>query len=65
MMLLRRGKTTMVTAVTVKAYASPSGVLLAFDWKDGAGHPNFLGFAIQRSMCATIRSFLSGRATNG
>lgn len=55
----------MVTAVTVKAYASPSGVLLAFDWKDGAGHPNFLGFAIQRSMCATIRSFLSGRATNG
>ncbi|WOH80325.1 phospholipase D-like domain-containing protein [Bradyrhizobium sp. BEA-2-5] len=39
----------MVTAVTVKAYASPSCVLLAFDWMDGAEHKDFLGFAIQRN----------------
>ncbi|MCA1385654.1 hypothetical protein I6F21_08650 [Bradyrhizobium sp. NBAIM03] len=39
----------MVAAVTVKAYASPSCVLLTFDWKDGAEHEDFLGFAIQRN----------------
>ncbi|MET4233946.1 phosphatidylserine/phosphatidylglycerophosphate/cardiolipin synthase-like enzyme [Bradyrhizobium sp. i1.4.4] len=39
----------MVATVTVKAYASASCVLLAFDWTDGASHPDFLGFAIQRS----------------
>ncbi|MCA1510196.1 phospholipase D-like domain-containing protein [Bradyrhizobium sp. NBAIM01] len=39
----------MVTAVTVKAYASPSCVLLTFDGKDGPEHDDFLGFAIQRN----------------
>ncbi len=34
---------------TVKAYASPGCVLLAFDWADGKDHPNFLGFAIRRN----------------
>jgi phosphatidylserine/phosphatidylglycerophosphate/cardiolipin synthase-like enzyme len=33
---------------TVKAYASPGCTLLAFDWADGAEHPDFLGFAIRR-----------------
>ncbi|MBB4429444.1 phosphatidylserine/phosphatidylglycerophosphate/cardiolipin synthase-like enzyme [Bradyrhizobium sp. CIR48] len=39
----------MVTPVTVKAYASPGCVLLTFDWEDGADHPDFLGFAIERN----------------
>ncbi|WP_027526732.1 phospholipase D-like domain-containing protein [Bradyrhizobium sp. Ec3.3] len=39
----------MVTAVAVRAYASPSCVLLTFDWRDGAEHQDFLGFAIQRN----------------
>ncbi|WP_025038406.1 phospholipase D-like domain-containing protein [Bradyrhizobium sp. DOA9] len=38
----------MITSVTVKAYASPSCVLLTFDWKSGPEHEDFLGFAIQR-----------------
>lgn len=38
----------MVAQVTIKAYASASCVLLTFDWEDGANHPDFLGFAIQR-----------------
>jgi hypothetical protein len=33
--------------VTIKFYASPTCVLLAFDWADGPEHPDFLGFAIQ------------------
>jgi phosphatidylserine/phosphatidylglycerophosphate/cardiolipin synthase-like enzyme len=33
----------------VRAYASPTAVLLAFDWQDGANHQDFLGFAIRRS----------------
>lgn len=32
----------------IKIYASPSCVLLAFDWPDGKDHPDFLGFAIER-----------------
>ena len=34
--------------VTIKHYASPTCILLAFDWADGPEHPDFLGFAIQR-----------------
>jgi phosphatidylserine/phosphatidylglycerophosphate/cardiolipin synthase-like enzyme len=32
----------------VRAYGSPTCVLLAFDWTDGSKHPDFLGFAIRR-----------------
>jgi hypothetical protein len=35
--------------VTVKSYASPTCVLLAFDWPDGTQHADFLGFAIRRT----------------
>jgi len=35
--------------VMVKSYASPTSVLLAFDWPDGAQHADFLGFAIRRT----------------
>ncbi len=38
-----------MAGVNAKAYESPSCVLLAFDWDGGADHPDFLGFAIQRS----------------
>jgi len=36
-------------SVTIKAYASATCVLLAFDWPDGADHQDFLGFAIRRT----------------
>jgi phosphatidylserine/phosphatidylglycerophosphate/cardiolipin synthase-like enzyme len=39
----------MVSKVTVRAYASPTLVLLAMDWADGADRKDFLGFAILRS----------------
>jgi phosphatidylserine/phosphatidylglycerophosphate/cardiolipin synthase-like enzyme len=39
----------MVGKVAVKTYASPTCVLLAFDWPDGAQHQDFLGFAIRRT----------------
>ena len=32
----------------VRAYCSPTCVLLAFNWEDGTKHADFLGFAIQR-----------------
>jgi hypothetical protein len=32
----------------VRAYCSPTCVLLAFNWEDGTRHPDFLGFAIER-----------------
>ncbi|WP_083354881.1 phospholipase D-like domain-containing protein [Mesorhizobium sp. LCM 4577] len=38
-----------MSKATVKAYASPSCVLLTFDWSDGVTHADFLGFAIERS----------------
>lgn len=38
-----------MTKVQVRTYVSPTLVLLAFNWDDGANHPDFLGFAIQRS----------------
>src|SRR5262249_11753275 len=33
----------------VKAYRSPSLVLLAFDWPDGETRQDFLGFAVRRT----------------
>lgn len=39
---------TMANA-SVKAYASASCVLLAFDWAEGKAHEDFLGFALERS----------------
>jgi hypothetical protein len=39
----------MTSGVVVKTYASPTCVLLAFDWPDGSEHENFLGFAIRRT----------------
>lgn len=38
-----------MTAVAARAYMSPSLVLLAFDWPDGEGRQDFLGFAIRRT----------------
>jgi phosphatidylserine/phosphatidylglycerophosphate/cardiolipin synthase-like enzyme len=37
-----------MTKTRVRAYASPTCVLLAFDWDDGSTHPDFLGFSIRR-----------------
>lgn len=36
-------------STVVKVYRSPSLVLLAFDWADGASRDDFLGFAIRRT----------------
>jgi phosphatidylserine/phosphatidylglycerophosphate/cardiolipin synthase-like enzyme len=36
-------------SVSVRAITSPTLVLLAFDWPQGDGRANFLGFAIERS----------------
>jgi phosphatidylserine/phosphatidylglycerophosphate/cardiolipin synthase-like enzyme len=33
----------------IRSYLSPTLVLLAFDWPEGANHQNFLGFAILRT----------------
>lgn len=38
-----------MTAVTAKAYRSPSLVLLAMDWPDGENRRDFLGFAVRRT----------------
>lgn len=38
-----------MTSVAAKAYLSPSLVLLALDWSDGAERQDFLGFAIRRT----------------
>src|SRR5258707_13829033 len=38
-----------MSATVVRAYASPTCVLLAFDWAEGASYPDFLGFAIERT----------------
>src|SRR5574341_954585 len=38
-----------MSTVAVKAYRSPSLVLLAFDWADGESRNDFLGFAIRRT----------------
>src|SRR5258708_7064810 len=34
---------------SVKTYASPTCILLAFDWPEGKEHEDFLGFAIRRT----------------
>ena len=39
----------MASKVTVRAYTSPTLVLLAMDWADGAEREDLLGFAILRS----------------
>jgi len=39
---------TAMAKTQIRAYASPTCVLLAFNWEDGAQHPDFLGFAIER-----------------
>jgi phosphatidylserine/phosphatidylglycerophosphate/cardiolipin synthase-like enzyme len=39
----------MANRVTVRSYTSPTLVLLAMDWADGAERDDFLGFAILRS----------------
>jgi hypothetical protein len=39
----------MASKATVRAYTSPTLVLLAMNWADGADHNDFLGFAILRS----------------
>jgi phosphatidylserine/phosphatidylglycerophosphate/cardiolipin synthase-like enzyme len=39
----------MANRVTVRSYTSPTLVLLAMDWADGAKFKDFLGFAILRS----------------
>jgi phosphatidylserine/phosphatidylglycerophosphate/cardiolipin synthase-like enzyme len=39
----------MANQVMVRAYTSPTLVLLAMDWADGAKYDDFLGFAILRS----------------
>ncbi len=36
-------------ATNLRAYLSPTLVLLAFDWIEGKSNPEFLGFAIKRS----------------
>jgi len=36
-------------AISLRAYLSPTLVLLAFDWIEGKSNPEFLGFAIKRS----------------
>lgn len=38
-----------MSTVTIRAFLSPTLVLLAFDWPDGARRDDFLGFAIQRT----------------
>ena len=35
--------------VTVRSFTSPTLVLLAFDWPQGDGKADFLGFAIERT----------------
>ena len=50
-------------AVIVKAYTSPTLVLLAFDWPEGDGKSDFLGFAIERTpgFNKAPKSFLPNR----
>jgi hypothetical protein len=49
--------------VTVRAYLSPTLVLLAFDYPEGANAKNFLGFAIKREpgFDGASSTFLSNR----
>src|SRR5690348_6435678 len=42
-------RSTAGSAVVVRAYSSPTLVLLAMDWESGRDCPDFLGFAILRS----------------
>lgn len=49
--------------VIVKPYASPTLVLLAFDWPAGDGRTDFLGFAIERTpgFDGAVKSWLPNR----
>ncbi|MBI1821817.1 MAG: phospholipase [Nitrospirae bacterium] len=38
-----------MATVTIRAYLSPTLVLLAMDWPEGRDHQDFLGFAIKRT----------------
>jgi phosphatidylserine/phosphatidylglycerophosphate/cardiolipin synthase-like enzyme len=48
-----------MAAVALKAYLSPSLVLLAFDWVDGGGRADFVGFALRRT--PGFRDFVTGQ----
>jgi len=50
-------------AVIIKAYTSPTLVLLAFDWPEGDGKSDLLGFAIERTpgFNGAAKSFLPNR----
>lgn len=37
-----------MVSVSIRSYESPTLILLAFDWPDGANRNDFLGFAIER-----------------
>lgn len=54
-----------MSAVRIRPYTSPSLVLLAVDWDEGAKRPDFLGFAIRRTpgfrMANARRSWLPNR----
>src|SRR5574338_1353897 len=52
-----------MSKVKVRSYASPSVVLLAFDWPDGKDHDDFLGFAIKRKpgFYGKVESWLPNR----
>jgi PLD-like domain len=45
----REYEESTMTTVAVRAYLSPSLVLLAMDWPDGESRTDFLGFAIRRT----------------
>jgi len=67
-----------MTKVRIRSYLSPTLVLLAFDWPDGAFREDFLGFAIEGGVPITgdggkntlvclmfSRSFTRYRGTTG
>jgi len=45
----KKGAPAAAGQAKIRPYTSPTLVLLAMDWPDGANHPDFLGFAIMRS----------------
>src|SRR5947209_13797424 len=50
-------------AVVIKAYTSPTLVLLAFDWPAGDDKADFLGFAVERTpgFNGAVKSWLPNR----
>lgn len=51
-------------AIAIRPYLSPTLVLLALDWEEGAQHPDFLGFAIKRTPGFRISDTSSQRAAS-